>query len=304
MQLIPWSSDHDTGIVGIGQPFIKMHGLRNDFIIIDARNKPFNPSVEEIQKICDRREGIGADELVIVEQPALSDTKEGIEAFVRIINTDGREVEACGNASRCVGWLLMKERNQSSISFRTLGGKLNCLLRADKTVSVGMGRLRTEWHAIPISQEMDTLHLDIDIGPLQDPVGMNIGNPHVVFFVEDIDGVDLETYGPELQHHPLFPEEANIGVAQMISDSTMRLAVWERPGALTTACGSGACAAVGAALRRGLTDQKKMNVIMPAGTLEIEINKENEATMTGPVEVCYTGCLPSIERKYSSYECK
>ena len=295
MTSIPWSSHDDAGIVVLGQPFIKMHGLRNDFIIIDARRNSFIPSVEEIQKICDRREGIGADELVIVEPPAISDSKEGIEAFVRIINTDGREVEACGNASRCVGWLLMKERNQQSVSFRTLGGKLNCFLKGDKTVSVEMGRLQIEWNAIPISQKMDTLHLGIGIGPLQDPVGMNIGNPHAVFFVEDIDQVDLETYGPELQHNPLFPQEANIGVAQMINNCTMKLAVWERPGVLTTACGSGACAAVGAAIRRGLTDQRVIRVDMPAGRLGIEINENDEATMTGPVEVCYTGHL--IDKK-------
>lgn len=286
MPLIPWASYDSLGLVGLGRPFIKMHGLRNDFVIVDARFKPFNPSVEEIQKICDRRQGVGGDELLIVESPSPSDMKESIKAFVRIINTDGREVEACGNASRCVGWLLMKERNQSSVSFRTLGGKLNCLLRGDKIVSVGMGGLRTKWHEIPISHKMDTLHLGIGIGALRDPVGMNIGNPHAVFFVEDIDRVDLEIYGPELQHHELFPQEANIGVAQMINENTMRLAVWERPGALTTACGSGACAAVGAARRRGLTDQRTVNVIMPAGSMEIEMGENDEATMTGPVGIC------------------
>lgn len=292
MKLIPWSSIDGQCIVKPGRPFIKMHGLRNDFVIIDARNNPFNPSVEEIKIICDRREGVGGDELVIVEPPTPSDKKRKIEAFVRIINTDGREVEACGNASRCVGWLLMKERNQTLVSFRTLGGKLNCVLKDDKIVSVGMGALRTEWHEIPISQEMNTLHLGISIGPLQDPVGMNIGNPHAIFFVDDIDQIDLDTYGPELQHHDLFPQEANISVAQMINENTMKLIVWERPGALTTACGSGACAAVGAAIRRGLTNQRTINVFMPAGSMEIEIDKNNLATMTGPVETSYVGYLP------------
>ena len=292
MRFIPWSSYDETSLLRLGRPFIKMHGLRNDFIIIDARSNPFSPSEKEIRWICDRREGVGADELVILESPTNSDKNMEIESFVRIINTDGREVEVCGNASRCVGWLLMKERHQNSISFRTLGGRLDCFMREDKIVSVGMGTLRTKWYEIPISQEMDTLHLAIGSGPLQDPVGMNIGNPHAVFFIEDIDRVDLELYGPELQHHALFPQEANIGVAQMINENTMRLAVWERPGALTTACGSGACAAVGAALRRGLTNKNIMNVIMPAGSLEIEINEKKEATMTGPVEICYAGYLP------------
>ena len=133
----------------------------------------------------------------------------------------------------------MKESGLGSVSFRTLGGKLRCLLKGDKNVSVSLGRLRTAWQEIPLSKEMDSLHLDISAGPLQDPVGMNIGNPHAIFFVNDIDKIDLETYGPVLQTHSLFPQEANIGVAQMIDANTMKLAVWERPGALTTACGSG-----------------------------------------------------------------
>ena len=292
MMFIPWSSSDGQCLIKPGRPFLKMHGLRNDFIIVDARHTPFKPSVVEIQRICDRREGIGGDELLIMEPPSSSDADNDIAAFVRIINPDGREAEACGNASRCLGWLLMKERGLESVSFRTLGGRLKCLLKGEKKVSVGMGQLRTDWQEIPLAKEMDSLHLDIGTGPLQDPVGMNIGNPHAVFFVNDLEQIDLEDCGPILQQDPLFPEEANIGVAQMIDSRTMKLAVWERPGTLTTACGSGACAAVGAALRRGLTDQRKVKVIMPAGSMEIEIDENNEATMTGPVETCYTGYLP------------
>lgn len=292
MNLNPWCSLDGSCLIKPGRPFLKMHGLRNDFIIVDARHTPFNPSVLEIQRICDRREGVGGDELLIVEPPLPSDTENDIAAFVRIINPDGREAEACGNASRCIGWLLMKEQGLESVSFRTLGGRLRCRLEGEKKVSVGMGRLRTGWREIPLSKAMDSLHLGIGAGPLKDPVGMNIGNPHAVFFVNDIDQIDLETYGSILQQNPLFPREANIGVAQMIDSMTMKLAVWERPGALTTACGSGACAAVGAALRRELTDQRKVMVIMPAGSMQIEIDEKSEATMTGPVEACYTGYLP------------
>ena len=291
MTFIPWSSDNDHCLIRHGRPFIKMHGLRNDFIIVDARRTPFKPSVGEIQRICDRREGVGGDELLIVEPPSSSDAANKITAFVRIINPDGREAEACGNASRCIGWLLMQERGLETVAFSTLGGKFTCQLKGEKSVSVSMGRLRTAWHEIPLSKETDSLHLGISAGPLHDPVGMNIGNPHAVFFVNEINKIDLETYGSELQHHSLFPQEANIGVAQMIDANTMKLAVWERPGALTTACGSGACAAVGAALRRGLTDQRAVSVIMPAGNLEIEIDENYEATMAGPVEICYSGYL-------------
>ena len=155
-----------------------------------------------------------------------------------------------------------------------------------------MGKLRTAWQDIPLSREMDTLHLGIGAGPLQDPVGMNIGNPHAVFFVEDLDAVDMTVYGSELQNHPLFPQEANIGAAQLIDSKTLKLSVWERPGALTTACGTGACVAVGAAYRRGLTAEKQMRVIMPAGSVEIELKDDGIVVMTGPVEVCYTGFLP------------
>lgn len=222
MKDIPWSSSEDPNLIQQGHPFVKMHGLRNDCIIVDARSTFFEPSVGEIKRICDRKEGVGGDELLIVQQPSPIDAGKNVSAFVRIINTDGREVEACGNASRCIGWLLMKERRTDTISFRTLGGLLKCRLKGPKNVSVGMGLLKTAWDDIPLSIEMDTLHLEIGAGPLHDPVGMNIGNPHAIFFVDDIDQVDLATYGYELQHHTLFPKEANIGVAKMVDSYTLK----------------------------------------------------------------------------------
>lgn len=293
MKHIAWCSPKGQSLVKPGHPFVKMHGLLNDIIIVDARTLPFSPSPVEIQRICNRREGIGADELLIVENLSSTDTDQDVTAFVRIINTDGREVEACGNASRCVAWLLMKERGLDSVSFKTLGGILRCELKSEMEVAIVMGQLKTDWHDIPIASEMDTLHLGIGAGPLLDPVGMNIGNPHAVFFVSDLDQIDLATYGHELQCHPLFPEEANIGVAQLLDENTIKLDVWERPGAMTTACGSGACAAVGAARRRGLTDSSKVTVIMPAGSMDIEIDDDYQVTMTGPVAVCFAGYLPA-----------
>ncbi len=289
---LPFGGIESEFLVKRSRPFIKMHGLRNDFVIVDARYQPYQPSVEEIQGICDRREGVGADELVIIEPAPAADDPEDIRAFVRIFNPDGREAEACGNASRCVGWLLMRDSGCESLAFQTLDGILRCRMAGENQVSVEMGRLRTSWREIPLVKELDTLHLGIGAGPLQDPVGMNIGNPHAVFFVDDLDQVDLGRYGAELQTHPLFPEEANIGAAQMLDENTMKLAVWERPGALTTACGSGACAAVGAALRRGLTRQRKVRVIMPAGSMEIEVGEDGAVVMAGPVTCCYVGYLP------------
>ena len=159
-------------------------------------------------------------------------------------------------------------------------------------MAVKMGKLRTGWQDIPLVREMDTLHLGIGAGPLRDPVGMNIGNPHAVFFVDDLDSVDLTIWGPQLQKHSLFPGEANIGAAQLIDSKTLKLSVWERPGALTTACGTGACVAVAAAHRRGLTNASRMTVIMPAGSVKIELTGDDSVVMTGPVETCFAGYLP------------
>jgi len=285
--------EKNAGIVPRGRPFIKMHGLRNDFIVVDGRTQTFRPSVEEIVRICDRRQGVGADELLIID--SLPAGSADAAAFVRIFNPDGREVEACGNASRCVGWLLLKESKRDKVSIDTLGGRLGCRQAGAKQVTVEMGKLKTGWQDIPLAREMDTLHLGIGAGPLRDPVGMNIGNPHAVFFVDDLDRVDLTIWGPQLQKNPLFPQEANIGVAQLIDSKTLKLSVWERPGALTTACGTGACVAVAAAHRRGLTSTNCMTVIMPAGSVTIELQGDDSVAMTGPVETCFAGYLPVLD---------
>jgi diaminopimelate epimerase len=293
-QHIPFTQK-ETGIIRRGRSFIKMHGLRNDFIIVDGREHPYNPSADEIIRICSRREGIGGDQLLIVDSSRPGSQATDAYAFVRILNPDGREVEACGNASRCVGWLLLKESKREAVVIDTLGGSLKCRMTDEKQVAVEMGKLRTGWQDIPLSREMDTLHLGISAGPLRDPVGMNIGNPHAIFFVEDLDAIDLATYGPQLQKHPLFPQEVNIGAAQLIDSKTLKLSVWERPGALTTACGTGACVAVGAAHRRGLTQAKRMRVIMPGGSVEIELQEDDSVIMIGPVEICFTGYLPVFD---------
>jgi len=287
--------EEDAGIVQRGRPFIKMHGLRNDFIIVDGRRQPYRPSAEQVIRICDRREGVGGDELLILNPPGTMPESADSYAFVQIFNPDGREVEACGNATRCVGWLFLQESQAREVVVETLGGVLKCRRAGEKQVAVEMGMLRTAWQDIPLSHAMDTLHLEIGAGPLQDPVGMNIGNPHAVFFVDNLKDVDLELYGPQLQAHPLFPEEANISAAQLVDAKTLNLSVWERPGALTTACGTGACVAVGAAHRRGLTTEKQMTVIMPAGSVEIELKEDGLVVMTGPVEICYSGYLPVID---------
>ncbi len=271
-----------------GRPFIKMHGLRNDFIIVDARKDPFVPSREEISHICDRHEGIGGDELLILTPP--SDPANDV--FMGIYNPDGQEVEACGNATRCLGLLLFRETGKKHTKVETLGGVLSCEYKGDGQVSIEMGEIKTRWDEIPLSKEMDTLHLGIENGPLKDPVGMNIGNPHAVFFVDNFDEIDLSLYGRELETHPLFPEDANIGMAQVMDENTLKLVVWERPGMLTQACGSGACVAAAAAVRRGLLNTNTIQVVMPAGSMTIELTENNRAIMTGPAEFCFSGYLP------------
>ena len=293
--------DLDIGcFIPQGRPFVKMHGLRNDFVIVDARREPYVPGPAEVQHICDRRAGVGADELVIIEPPPRNTAD--VYAFVRIINPDGSEAEACGNASRCVCWLLMRENDCRELAIQTLGGLLRCRMAGKNQVTVEMGRLKTAWMEIPLDRDRDTLHLGIEAGPLSDPVGMNIGNPHAVFFVENLDEVDLSQWGPTLQTHPLFPKEANIGVAQILNEESMRLSVWERPGALTTSCGTGACAAVGAALRRGLISKRMIRVFMPAGSVLIEIRPDDTAVMTGPTACCYAGWLPKSNRNEQPIE--
>ncbi|MEX2125258.1 MAG: diaminopimelate epimerase [Woeseia sp.] len=275
-----------------GRPFLKMHGLRNHFVIVDGRNDPWQPGKEEILRLCDAQSGVGADQIVVIERPSAAGKADDAVAFARFWNVDGREAQACGNATRCVAWLLLEEQGSDDLLLETRVGVLQCRRAGPQRVSTGMGRISMDWRDIPLSRELDTCHLDLQRGPLKDPVALNIGNPHIVFFVDDVDDVDLEALGPPLQSDPLFPEQVNVGVAQVLSESRMRLRVYERGAGLTMACGSGACVAVFAALARGLTDSRRMTVELPGGNLDIEILPDGSAVMTGPVKFSFSGYLP------------
>ena len=270
----------------VGRHFIKMHGLRNHFVIADGRNEDYRPVKEEIIRVCDPQTGIGGDQLLIIQSPTNSNEAD---AFMRILNVDGREVEACGNATRCVAWLLMEEAGSSEVVLETLAGLIECRKAGDHAVSCSMGKLSMEWRDVPLAEEKDTCHVSLQHAPLTDGVALSIGNPHIVFFVEDLESIDIETIAPGIQKDSLFPNEVNVGVAEMRSPDHMNLKVYERGAGLTTACGSGACAAVYAAQQRGLTDKKKMTVTMPAGDMEIEIGGDGLAIMTGPVAFCFSG---------------
>jgi len=270
-----------------GRAFIKMHGLGNDFVIVDARETPFAPSPAQARLIADRRQGVGCDQLIILEPPGRADA----DLAMRILNPDGSPAEACGNATRCVASLAMAER-PGPVAIETIAGLLKTEPAEGGLVSADMGEIRTDWQDIPLAEAQDSLHIDLTLGPLSDPVGVNVGNPHAVFFVADCEAVDLGVLGPQLEHHPLFPQRANISVATVIGADRVRMRVWERGAGMTLACGSGACAVAVAAARRGLTG-RRVEVTMDGGSLTILWRADNHVVMTGPVATSFTGCLPS-----------
>ena len=274
-----------------GTPFLKMHGLGNDFVVLDARAADLELTPERRRTIADRRLGVGCDQLIVLERP----TDREADVFMRIYNSDGGEAGACGNATRCVASVVMDERKSDHVTVQTIAG----LLESQKTglasnglpvISVDMGPARLDWREIPLSQACDTNHLPLGLGPLQDPVGTNMGNPHATFFVDDADAIPLAELGPKLEHDRLFPERANIGVAQLLGEDRLRLRVWERGAGITLACGSGACAAVVAASRRGLV-QRKADVVLEGGTLTIEWLRDGHVLMTGGIALAFKGEL-------------
>ena len=269
-----------------GVPFVKMHGAGNDFVMLDLRDGAAPPGAGTAAEIADRRRGVGCDQLVVIVPAPTGLADYGL----LFLNSDGSASGACGNGTRCAAALLMDETGRSEISFESDAGVLDCLRNGDGSVAVDMGRPATDWREIPLSEDRDTLHLGIAEGPLSDPVGVGMGNPHAVFFVEDAGSVPIERIGPVLEHHRLFPERANIGVAQAKGHDRIRLRVWERGAGLTQACGSGACAAVVAAARRGLTG-RKVTVEVDGGALQIDWAEDDHVMMSGPTATSFHGVL-------------
>lgn len=273
-----------------GIPFIKMHGLGNDFVVLDARTHALTLDAKAARAIADRHRGVGCDQILIIEAPK----DKRADAFMRIRNADGGEAEACGNGARCVASLLMKELDRGRVTLETLAGVLDASRAGAHRVTVDMGEPRFDWRDIPLARECDTLHVPLSLGPLSDPVCTSMGNPHATFFVDNVEAIDLLTLGPTLEHDPIFPARANIGAAQVLSRGRLRLRVWERGDGLTLACGSGACAAAVAASRRGLTE-RRIEIVADGGTLEIEWRADNRVAMTGPVATSFSGTLdPSL----------
>lgn len=274
-----------------GTPFLKMHGLGNDFVVLDARISKLDLTPPRRRAIADRRLGVGCDQLIVLEPPTEGDA----DVFMRIYNPDGTEAQACGNATRCVASVVMDELKSEEATIQTIAG----LLESQKVgrganglpvISVDMGLVRMDWREIPVAKACDTNRMPVGIGPLQEPVGTNVGNPHATFFVDDLAAIPITELGPKLEHDPFFPERVNVGVAQVIGENKVKLNVWERGAGLTLACGSGACAAGVAAARRGLTG-RKVDVVVEHGTLTIEWLRDDHVSMTGGIALAYRGEL-------------
>lgn len=266
--------------------YFKMNGCGNDFVIIDARSRGSLPlSQSQAQAIADRDTGLGCDQVIALERSIRGD------AYMRIWNANGGEVDACGNATRCVAWLLMEEGGAASRRIETPAGMLYAERSGEKLITVDMGSPLLRWEEIPIAKPMDTVQLDFEAGGLSGPGAVNMGNPHVVFFVNDVRAVPIESLGPKVEHDPLFPQRVNVGFAEVRSTEQIRLRVWERGAGLTKACGTGACAAVVAAHRQGRTG-RKVEVIADGGSLEIEWRAgDDRVLMTGPIELEASGEL-------------
>ena len=272
--------------------FLKMNGAGNDFVVVDSRSGDlFRPTADSVRAIADRATGVGCDQLIGIEPSGDAD------AFMRIWNADGAEVAACGNATRCVGWRILEESGQNQIELATDAGRLTVFRAGDHRVTVDMGQPRLGWSDIPLFEEMDTRGIELQVGPIDAPLlhtpgCVNMGNPHVVFFVDDAEQAPVVEVGSLIEHHFLFPEGVNVGFAQVQAQDRIRLRVWERGAGLTKACGTGACAAVVAASRRRLSDRRAV-VVMDGGDLLIEWRTEDDhVLMTGDVAIEFAGRLP------------
>jgi diaminopimelate epimerase len=271
-------------------PFRKMNGLGNDFVVLDARARPIALDAEDAQRIGNRSKGVGCDQVIVMEPSQKADV------FMRIFNADGSEVDACGNAARCIALIAAEETGRSEVSVETNAGLLKANVNGADRITIDMGKPRFAWDEIPLAEPFhDTTGIELQIGPVDAPVlhtpsVVNVGNPHAIFWVEDVDAHDLGRFGPLLENHPVFPERANISLAQVTSRNSLRLRTWERGAGLTKACGTAACAAAVAAARKGLTG-RQVTVGLPGGVLFIDWTKDDHILMRGPAELEFEGTL-------------
>ncbi len=263
--------------VNAGLPFMKMHGLGNDFVVIDRRRDEGVVSPELARAMGDRHFGVGFDQLAVIEDCAQADLA------LSFYNSDGSTAGACGNATRCIAHHEMNRRGTGRLSLRTERGILQAVMRDDGIASVNMGQPLLGWRDIPLAREMETLALPME----GDPTATGMGNPHCSFFMDDIAAIDLETFGPAHEHHALFPERTNVQIAQIIGPDHIRMRVWERGVGITLASGSSSCAVGVAAHRRGLTG-RSVRIDLDGGRLEIDW-REDGVWMAGPTAHVFDG---------------
>jgi diaminopimelate epimerase len=295
----------------MNHPFVKMNGAGNDFVVVNALETPFTPTAAQARAIADRDTGQGCDQLIAITPSDRAD------AFMRVWNADGGVVETCGNALRCVGWLLMQSTGKDRVTIDTLSGPTTAWRVPGRVgsgpdgrrgasdpegstsaaqIKVDMGAPRLDWSEIPLEEAMDTRGIELQVGPIDAPLlhtpgAVSMGNPHVVFFTDRQDDAFVSGSGSLVEHHPLFPEGVNVGFAHVLAPDRIRLRVWERGAGLTRACGTGACAALVAASRRGLTG-RAATIEVDGGTLRIDWDEASgHVFMTGPVEIERTGTL-------------
>ena len=270
-------------------PFAKMNGLGNEIVVVDFRKSAKQFTAAEASAIAASPRS-HFDQMMVLHAPRTA----GTESYVRIYNTDGSEAEACGNGTRCIGWMVARETGKSHFTFETVAGILDVAVTSKERISVDMGTPKFGWADIPLAEPFhDTRQIELQVGPIDAPLihspsVVNIGNPHAIFWVARLDVVDLGKVGPMLEYHRLFPERANISLALVKNRQEIQLKTWERGAGLTRACGSGACAAVVAAARKKLTD-RQVTVHVPGGALHIDWRADDHVIMTGPVEEEYVG---------------
>lgn len=278
----------------MGRDFVKMNGLGNDFVIVETHDVPFDPTPEVVRALADRKSGIGFDQLIAIDPPKSAQADAGI----RFWNSAGDSVEACGNGTRCAAWLIMDRAGTDAVRMASPVGPLLARRAGDQRVEVDMGCPRLDWQDIPLAEAMDTRGIELQVGPIDAPLlhtagAVSMGNPHVVFFIGTPASDDLvRGSGSLIEHHPLFPQGVNVGFAHISGPEHIRLRVWERGAGLTRACGTGACAALVAANRRGLVG-RRARLQLDGGDLDIHWRKaDDHVIMSGPIAFEFSGTLP------------
>ena len=273
-------------------PFRKMNGLGNDFVVLDGRDRVISMDDVKARAIADRATGIGCDQVIVLKKSDVADVR------MLVWNNGGGQVESCGNASRCIADKLFDENKSTSATIDTLGGFLVAQKAGDRLVTVDNGVPKFDWKDIPLSEPFhDTRHIELQVGPIDAPLihspsVVNVGNPHCIFWVDDLDVVDLSKVGPMLEHHHLFPQRANISLARVDARDHVTVKVWERGAGLTKACGTGACAVMAAGARIKIID-RKCRITLPGGDLLMEWRESDDhVLMTGPVAYEFDGVLP------------